>query len=107
MPQQLRKALSEGRTMPLEQAVAYALADEAPHAPGDTPNDQITARNSQFHDWGEVPEIANVYGRQAELAQLERWLVQDRCRLIDVLGMGGVGKTTLAAAAVKAVAAQF
>ncbi len=35
---------------------------------------------------------------------MEQWLLYDRCRLIAVLGMGGVGKTSLAATIVKAVA---
>jgi WD40 repeat protein/DNA-binding SARP family transcriptional activator len=57
--------------------------------------------------WGEVPEVGLLYGRQAEAAQVEQWLLHDRCRLIAVLGMGGVGKTALAASVVQAVAAHF
>jgi WD40 repeat protein len=30
------------------------------------------------------------------LAQLKEWLIADRCRLVAVLGMGGIGKTALA-----------
>ncbi|NIV27928.1 MAG: hypothetical protein GWN58_00015, partial [Anaerolineae bacterium] len=44
-------------------------------------------------DWGEAPDTAAFYGRGTELARLERWLVRDRCRLVAVLGMGGLGKT--------------
>jgi WD40 repeat protein/predicted ATPase/DNA-binding SARP family transcriptional activator len=58
-------------------------------------------------DWDEAPHITTLYGRQGELAQLERWLLRDPCRLVAVVGIGGVGKTMLAAAAAKAAAPHF
>src|SRR5437764_1184686 len=58
-------------------------------------------------DWGEAPDLGSFYGREAELATLERWLVADRCRLVAVVGMGGVGKTALAARLAEQVGAHF
>ncbi|KAA3664611.1 MAG: hypothetical protein DWQ04_04820 [Chloroflexi bacterium] len=46
-------------------------------------------------DWGEAPDVSVFYGREQELQTLQTWVVQDRCRLLGVLGMGGMGKTWL------------
>lgn len=46
-------------------------------------------------DWGEAIDVTTFYGRVEELATLTHWIVSDRCRLILLLGMGGIGKTSL------------
>jgi WD40 repeat protein len=47
------------------------------------------------HDWGEAPDISIFYDRQVELTKLQQWITGDRCRLVTILGMGGMGKTHL------------
>ena len=46
-------------------------------------------------NWDEPIELPSFYGRSTELALLEQWLVEDRCRLVIVRGVGGIGKTAL------------
>ena len=52
-------------------------------------------RVSSHHDWGGAPDVSTFYGRSEELTILEQWLINDRCRLMVLLGMGGIGKTAL------------
>ena len=52
--------------------------------------------NLPHQDWGEAIDVSIFYGRNNELIQLEDWIVEERCRLIFLLGMGGMGKTALA-----------
>ncbi len=46
-------------------------------------------------DWGEALDIEQFFGRNEALETLRTWLVTDRCRVITLLGMGGMGKTAL------------
>jgi WD40 repeat protein len=63
-------------------------------------SNQPTIRSNTLHpnirqDWGESPDVSVFYGRDAELTTLERWIRHDYCRMVAILGMGGMGKTAL------------
>ncbi len=58
-------------------------------------------------DWGEAIDVSIFYGRTEELATLETWIQTDHCRLIAVLGMGGIGKTALAVKIAQQLQEQF
>lgn len=55
----------------------------------------LLASSSSHQDWGEVVDVTFFYGRKSELNTLEKWIDQDHCRLVALLGMGGLGKTAL------------
>src|SRR5579859_2302829 len=65
------------------------------------------ALSAHRSDWHEVPDAGHFFGRTDELQMLSRWLLEDRCRLIGVLGAGGIGKTLLAARLARELAPQF
>lgn len=48
-------------------------------------------------DWGAIPRTPQFYGRLPERSTLRQWLVDERCHLVAIFGLGGQGKTTLTA----------
>lgn len=57
----------------------------------------LTKIASTRQDLLQAVESGVFYGRTEELNTLLQWLLDKRCRLIALLGMGGIGKTALAA----------
>jgi predicted transcriptional regulator len=58
-------------------------------------------------DWGEAPDVSAFYGRTEELSALEQWIVSDRCRLVALIGMVGIGKTALSAKLAEQIQHEF
>ncbi len=46
-------------------------------------------------DWGDALAAPTFYGCEEELAQLTQWVVQERCHVVSLLGLGGIGKSAL------------
>jgi WD40 repeat protein len=45
----------------------------------------------------DIPSASIFFGRTVELQTLENWIAVNHCPLVALLGMGGIGKTTLTA----------
>ena len=59
------------------------------------------------HEWGDAPDPEPFVGRSTELGVLRHWVLDECCRLLAVVGMGGIGKTSLAAKLAHEVAPRF
>jgi len=104
---ELVRAKAARRTAPFDRAwfaTLQAGGDGAGLAPSLPRPD---ASSLSRHDWGEAPAAPLVQGRTTELALLARWVDEEGCRVVQVLGPGGIGKTTLAARLAQELAPTF
>src|SRR5260221_2404659 len=58
-------------------------------------------------DWGDALAVPTFYGRERELALLAPWVVEEGCRVVSVLGLGGIGKSALVVSAMHQLGAHF
>ncbi|MBF2027943.1 MAG: WD40 repeat domain-containing protein [Oscillatoriales cyanobacterium C42_A2020_001] len=89
----------KSHTLTLEGCVSeVAQQTEAKSVVAIAPTSQVSSQpavKQPKQHWGEAIDVSVFYGRTQELTLLKQWILQDGCRLITVLGMGGMGKTTL------------
>lgn len=65
-----------------------------------------TQRSSQC-DWGDAPDVSFFLGRNLELDTLEQWIIRGSCRLVALLGIGGIGKTALGVKVAQQIQTEF
>jgi WD40 repeat protein/predicted ATPase/transcriptional regulator with XRE-family HTH domain len=116
---------SEAGDEPLEYIVTMIPGviadDEAPHSevPLDPPTLQPVVEQQEVIpnpsapanrwrvDWDNAVRVSTFFGREWELNLLSEWVIEERCRVITVLGLGGIGKSALAVTLMHRLAEQF
>ena len=72
-----------------------------------TKEDYTKPNPTKRQDWGSAVSIDHFFGREKEIETLTTWLIEDRCRIVALLGMGGMGKTTLSIEFAKQIGKRF
>jgi hypothetical protein len=86
-------------------AICQAVGISAWESIADSSNIDLDIITPLF-DWNEAPNIEGFYGRNEELSKLENWL-NNGCKLINIVGIGGIGKTSLVLAIADRMQSQF
>ncbi len=122
---------SQAEKLPLEEILRESSFSELPFQPGESPIAEETPRPAESLsvkesskpinapapavstssgrrvDWGDALVVPNFYGREWELNLLNEWVIEERCKVVSVLGMGGIGKSALTVSLMHQVAEHF
>ncbi len=108
---QLAGLLADALRVPSEQTAAFVTAARGESGlerlglPGQTAAETAPPPAPRLRNWPPCP--TPLVGREQELASLARLLADPLCRLLTLIGPGGIGKTRLAVEAGARAAAAF
>ena len=95
--------ISSGNFISLHQV---SICSKQKRSRKSSPLSQLT-KNQPYLDIDTAPEITAFYGRIDELNTLKTWLIQERIRIITLVGMVGIGKTRLAIKLIEEISSEF
>ena len=72
-----------------------SLCSNHPKPDKNQSHEEKSTSQSFYHDLTIAPKITHFYGRETELQTLSHWLINQNTRLISIVGLPGIGKTTL------------
>ncbi|MEM6432983.1 MAG: NB-ARC domain-containing protein [Cyanobacteria bacterium P01_D01_bin.115] len=99
---QLWQALSDALGQPVTKKNLHSRFEQYAQQRATTLSQLTTSaaladvKEACHQDWGDRPDLSTFYGRQSELTRLQDWIQRDRCRLVGIFGIGGIGKTAIA-----------
>jgi len=82
-----------------------SICSKQKQAPKFCPLSKLTEK--KHLDIDNAPEVSEFYGRNDELNTLKTWLIQDRLRIITLVGITGIGKTALARKLIEEIETEF
>ena len=97
-----------GKLAKLQQMlIRESQAQQPDFAPAPSRASHVSPAASPWSPDDGLIELDAFYGRTEELAALEALILTERCRLVELIGLGGIGKTALSLALAKRVYHQF
>lgn len=102
---QHQQSIADSLTLPADVSINSYVKAEVANIDSNFKQPGLTTNKRQH--WGEAIDVSVFYGRSEELTTLKQWILQDHCRLVGLLGMGGIGKTALATKLAEQLQDQF
>ncbi|MEL7039788.1 MAG: ATP-binding protein, partial [Cyanobacteria bacterium J06592_8] len=96
-----------GKSIKSWKDIVILLAEYRSHTPVDIPKLMISTTSLGKIDCCEAVDASVFYGRETELTTLKQWMVEERCRVVAVRGMAGMGKTKLVSKLIPSLQTEF